>query len=222
MKIGLIGGTGDFGKGLALRLSQHFEVYVGSRYEDKAKIASDEYKKILEEFGIKPNIKYGRNDVVAERCDVIFLCIPYEHVIKTVEFLKEKLVDKILVSPVVPIKRHKESFIYIMHNGKGFASYLQEILPESKVVAALHTISAEDLSNLNKEIDGDVFVCGNDSQSKEIVSKIIEKIRNLKVYDVGDISMCIALESMTVALLNISKRYGIRNPYIKVFGSSKL
>ena len=36
MKIGIVGGTGDIGEGMALRLSPVFDVMVGSREKDKA------------------------------------------------------------------------------------------------------------------------------------------------------------------------------------------
>jgi len=36
MKIGIVGGTGDIGEGIALRFSPVFDVIVGSREKDKA------------------------------------------------------------------------------------------------------------------------------------------------------------------------------------------
>ena len=41
MKIGIIGGTGDIGKGLALRISDKHEIILGSREASKACEAAD-------------------------------------------------------------------------------------------------------------------------------------------------------------------------------------
>ncbi len=220
MKIGLIGGTGDFGKGLALRLANFYEIFIGSRYENKAREAKEEYENILKKHNIKPKLFSGENGYVAKISDVVFLCIPYKYAFETVMNLKEYLKGKIIVSPIVPMKKSGDIFVYERFNGKSFAEKLQEVLNESKIVAALHTISAEDLIHIEKTLEGDVFICGEDDKSKKIVSEIISRIKDLKVYDIGGISMSIALESITVALINISKRYGIKNPFIKIGTSS--
>jgi predicted dinucleotide-binding enzyme len=41
VKVGIVGGTGDIGEGMALRISQVHEVILGSREEERACASSD-------------------------------------------------------------------------------------------------------------------------------------------------------------------------------------
>ena len=52
MKIGIVGGTGDIGEGMALRLSSIFEVIIGSRDVDKALSSTQCCQDILQERGL--------------------------------------------------------------------------------------------------------------------------------------------------------------------------
>ena len=55
MKIGIIGGTGDIGEGMALRFSPRYDVIVGSRKEAKAIATCDLCREILHEQGLECN-----------------------------------------------------------------------------------------------------------------------------------------------------------------------
>ncbi len=216
MKIGLIGGTGDLGEGLALRLADRYEIYIGSRYKEKADRARVEYLNKLKDFKQDVKIYSDTNENVAMVSDIVVLCIPYKYTMKTIETLKDYLEKKIIISPIVPMEYSNDMFRYKLFNGRSLAETLQDTLHNSYVVAALHSISAEKLRDIRNKVTGDVLICGNHDFAKKKVSEIIENIKELKVYDIGDISMSIALESITVALLNITKKHGIKNPHIKI------
>ncbi|HIH03699.1 MAG TPA: NAD(P)-binding domain-containing protein, partial [Methanoregulaceae archaeon] len=73
MKVGVIGGTGGQGLGIALRFVQAGEdVIVGSRTVDKAEAAVTKVKEIL---GDVRNIRAGANPDVAKDADVLILTV---------------------------------------------------------------------------------------------------------------------------------------------------
>jgi len=57
MRIAILGGTGDIGEGLALRLARKHQIIVGSREAEKAQEAADAYNKRLKEKGMKDDIR---------------------------------------------------------------------------------------------------------------------------------------------------------------------
>lgn len=90
MRIALLGGTGNLGKGLAVRLSMlGYEVIVGSRSEEKALRLAKEYSEIA---GVE--VKGAVNSEAAKLCDVAFFTIPWEHAFTTAESLREELRKK--------------------------------------------------------------------------------------------------------------------------------
>jgi predicted dinucleotide-binding enzyme len=71
MRIAVIGGTGDLGRGLAARLSRKYEVIVGSREAARAMKAAEELRKI----GGSSIIGLS-NDEAASQCDSAIIAIP--------------------------------------------------------------------------------------------------------------------------------------------------
>ncbi len=217
MKIGLLGGTGDFGEGLALRLAKDYEIIVGSRYKEKAEKKAEEYIKKLESIGIEAKI-YGENNKRAtELSDVVIITIPYEYTINTIKEFPEAFKDKVLVSPVVPFKKVNGDFIYIKPKEGSAAEQISSIV-DAKVVAALHNVSAEALVDIAKEVEGDVIVLSNDDDAKYLVMDIIKSIKNLRPLDGGNLSNAHIVEAITPLLMNIGKRNKIKHPTIKILG----
>ncbi|MDY7081961.1 MAG: NAD(P)-binding domain-containing protein, partial [Halobacteria archaeon] len=91
MKIGIVGGTGDIGKGLALRIAQtgEHEVFVGSRDAEKGEKAAEEYADALDNENIR-----GGSNTDAAKTDVVILGVPYEYAVDTVESIKDELPDE--------------------------------------------------------------------------------------------------------------------------------
>ena len=109
MRVALLGGTGNLGKGLAVRLSRlGYEVVVGSRRLEKAEAKAREYESVA---GVP--IKGLENDRAAEVSDVVFFTIPWEHAFSVAEQLRDVLRDKIVVSPLVPMEKRDGVFVYV-------------------------------------------------------------------------------------------------------------
>lgn len=217
MRIGLLGGTGDFGEGLALRLAENYEIIVGSRYKEKAEKKAKEYSEKLKKIGIEAKILGEDNKRTAEISDVIIITIPYEHTITTIKEFPEAFKNKVLVSPVVPIKKVNGNFVYAKPREGSAAEEIASIV-KAKVVAALHNVSANALINIKSAVEGDVIVLSDDEDAKLTVMDIIKSIKNLRPLDGGDLSQAYIVEALTPLLMNIGKRNKIRHPTIKIIG----
>jgi len=200
MKIALLGGTGNLGKGLAVRLSMlGYEVIVGSRSEEKALRLAEEYSEVA-----KTEVRGAVNSEAAKLCDVAFFTIPWEHAFTTAESLREELRNKVVVSPLVPMKKENGVFTYVRLPEGSAAEKLAKIL-DSKVVAAFHSVPAARFADLNEKIDWDLPLCGDDDEAKATVTEIAEKL-GFRVLDAGPLRNSSLLESVTPLIINIMVR----------------
>src|SRR5262245_5319537 len=92
--IGIIGGTGDLGSGLAKAWSAAgYRVVIGSRSREKAVAFAGELG----------NGVVGQNNVAAARaCDIVVIAVPFASHEATLEEIKPAVQGKIVVDAVVP------------------------------------------------------------------------------------------------------------------------
>ncbi|MEM0441070.1 MAG: NADPH-dependent F420 reductase [Candidatus Caldarchaeum sp.] len=205
MKIAVIGGTGDMGFGLAARLVQAgYHVVIGSRKTEKALEAVEKIRIITG----KTNVEGKINNESVAGCRFVFFSVPYEgmkEIAQTVAASLEK--DSIVVSCIVP-------FVDVE---KSAAEELASSLPNgTKVVSALHTISASLLSELNVPIDSDTFVFGDDKEAKKQLVKLLVCIEGLRPVDGGPLKNSRYGEAFTRFLVGINKRYGISSAGLRI------
>ncbi|UOY10490.1 NADPH-dependent F420 reductase [Methanonatronarchaeum sp. AMET6-2] len=215
MKIGFLGGTGHIGKGLALRWGKNreHEIFIGSRDEERGKKAADEYTEILQDAGYSRVVAGGDNRFAVEKSDVVVVCIPYKSVVDTIESLRDYLDSQILISPVVPMFKSEGRFDC---RDSCAALDLDEASPEDvKVVSAFHTVPAKGLSDIDRPLDCDVVVCGDDENAKDVVFDLVDNIDGMRGLDGGDLSVSKFTEAMTPLLLNVSIRNDLPHPTIK-------
>ncbi|MFQ6136203.1 MAG: NADPH-dependent F420 reductase [Candidatus Hydrothermarchaeales archaeon] len=216
MKIALLGGTGNVGGGLALRWARNHEIIIGSRGREKAEGAADNYTKQLAEKHIPCNILGCDNATAIKRANVVVLSIPYEHVISTIDKTRESFRDKIVITPVVPMKKADGYFIYTPPKEGSAAVEVKNALPEStKVVSIYHSIPSEKLADLDKVLEYDVIICGDDENAKHVVSDLTKEIKNLRPLDGGPLAVSSMVEAMTPLLMNIMIKNRLKNPSIK-------
>ena len=222
MKIGIIGGTGGMGKGFALRWSQNHDVIVGSRDASRASDSAKEYTNLAKEaFGeIKGTISGNDNLSVAKESDVLILSIPYENIDSTCSGILPEIKDScVVVSPIVPMTKTDVGFEFIpMKEHKPFSYQLvsNHIKDKSKLVSAFHVISEKKLVNPTLELDYDIFVCGDDDASVQVVNGLINEIKGLRPIYLGPGELSYMAEISTPLLLNAMIRNKIKNPGIKI------
>ena len=214
MKIGIVGGTGDIGEGMALRLSPKYDVIVGSREEIKAVATCETCRETLQVQGMKCSLAGVTNQRAVDEADVVVLAIPFKHVTPTLKTLTG-FEGKIVVSPVNPIER--TNYFYFAPPPEGSAAMMiKGMLPESATVcAAFNNIAANKWKVLDEELDYSVAVCCDDDGAKQKVMEIVNTISSLRAYDAGPLATASIVESMTPLLLNIARFNKLRDVGVK-------
>src|SRR5262245_14643831 len=102
MSIGILGGTGDQGKGLARRfaLAGH-EVIIGSRSAERARQAA-------ESLGDGLAARGEENAAAAREADIVIVAVPYDGHRSLLESLRDDLTGKIVVDCVNPLGFDKQ------------------------------------------------------------------------------------------------------------------
>lgn len=205
MKIAILGGTGSIGGGLALRWALNHDIIIGSRKFEKAELTADKYRTVLKESAGKSCSIYGcLNADAVNEADVIVLSVPYEHVVSTIETSQLNLKEQIVISIVVPMEK-ADFFKYTPPACGSAAMEIKSMLPKGvKLVSAFHNVSAKKLYNTNKELDMDVFICGDDNEANLVVCKLVEDIQKLRPLIAGPLEVSSMVESLTPLLVNLA------------------
>ena len=203
-KIGLIGGTGPFGRGLGLRFAMAGdEVFIGSRDPSRAHTVARE----IAEAGTDLRVSGSSNEEVALGADVVFLTVAFEGHETTVKGLQGYLDEKIVVDAVVPLDRSLGRFRSVIVEQGSAAEQAQALLPKARVIGAFHTISAKQLLVPNHSFLCDVFVCGDDAPAKRLVMAQAEKIVGVRAIDGEGLVCSRYVEGMVALMLNINRVY---------------
>lgn len=214
MEIGIIGGTGAFGKGLVLRWGVCHRVLIGSRDAKKAETVANECRTSLDSATKTADIAGYTNAEVARQAEVIVLSVKFENLGPIIESCGDSLKSKIVISPVAALEKNSFFQCSTLDHGSA-AAYLQDNLPASKIIAALHTIPSHRLRHWDKEISGDVPVCGDDSQAKRTVMDLIVEIKSLTPIDAGPLKAAGLVETIVPLLLNLKLFGGLKSTSVQ-------
>ncbi len=222
MKIGIIGGTGGMGKGFALRWCKNHEILIGSRDAQRASDAATEYLQTAKQaFGsINGKISGTDNDSVATQSDVLILSIPYENIDSVCSGLLGKIKDNCtVISPIVPMTKTDIGFEFIpLKENKPFSHQMvqKHMKNKNKLVSAFHVISEKKLVDPTFTLDYDIFVCGDDKESIDVVNGLIGEISGLRPIFLGSGALAYLAEISTPLLLNAMIKNKMKNPGIKI------
>jgi len=222
MKIGIVGGTGGMGKGFAIRWCQNHDILIGSRDAARAANSASEYLKIASEFfgNVKGTITGNDNLSITKESDVLILSIQYDHIDSTCsQLLPNVKEDCVVISPIVPMKKTELGFEFIpIIEKKPFSFELVQkyMKDKTKLVSAFHVISEKKLANPTLSLDYDIFVCGDDQKSVNVVNELIKEIKGLRPIYLGSGSLSYLAEISTPLLLNAMIKNKMKNPGIKL------
>ena len=210
MKIGIVGGTGDIGEGMAIRLSPQFDVIVGSREKEKAEATCQFGIETLKKRGQNCSLTGVSNQQAVDNAEIIILAIPFKHLLGTLETL-HGFEGKIVISPVNPMEK-KDFFTFVPPSEGSAALLVKRLLPPTaRICTAFNTIAANRWKLLEEELDYSVPVCGDDPDAKRQVMEIVNRISKLHAYDAGPLAASHLVESLTPLLLNIARYNKIRD-----------
>jgi NADPH-dependent F420 reductase len=204
VKIGIVGGTGEIGEGLAMRLGPRHDVVIGSREAEKASASSAECMGILRGRGTPCILRGVTNQEAVDHGEVVILAIPFTHLAPTVSSLTG-LGKKIVVTPVNPMQKADIFFFAPPPEGSA-ALLLQKLLPPgTRICTAFNNVAANRWRALEDPLDYSVAVCGDDAGAKLVVRQVVESVPNLKAFDAGPLAVSPMIESITPLLLNIAR-----------------
>jgi len=207
MQIALLGGTGDIGQGLALRLAHDtgHDVVVGSRDAQKACTKADEYETELADRNVDTSIGAAENPEAAAGADIVVLSVPAYYLSDTVEAVADALTDAVLVSPAVGMQRGEAGLHY---NPPGVGSVTElaaQVAPDDvPVVGAFHNLAAGRLADLDADLGWDVPVVADDDDAKETVTAVVDEVGGLRPLDAGPLANAGEVESLTALLINLA------------------
>ena len=206
LTVGILGGTGDQGRGLAYRFGRAGQrVVIGSRSAERGAHAAAEIAALP---GITAEVMGTGNSEASQLADVVIVAVPWEGHAETVASVRGPLQGKIVVDCVNPLGFDAKG-PYALRVPEGSAAQQTEsLLPESRVCAAFHHVSAVVLSDpAVQSVDLDVLVLGEDRQAVSVVIALAGRIDGMRGVFAGRLRNAGQIEAFTANIIAINRRY---------------
>ncbi|MFI6820738.1 NADPH-dependent F420 reductase [Micromonospora sp. NPDC050187] len=208
LTVGIIGGTGDQGRGLAYRFARAGQaVLIGSRSAERAEEAAQEIAS-LPGVAADATVTGAGNEEVARRSDVVIVAVPWDGHAATVAALAGPLAGKIVVDCVNPLGFDKQGPYALTVEEGSAVQQAAALLPESRVCAAFNHVSAPLLADPEVDrIQLDVLVCTEDRDAAAMVAALAARIPGMRGIYAGRLRNAHQIEAFTANLIAINKRY---------------
>ncbi|GAA4960656.1 NADPH-dependent F420 reductase [Uniformispora flossi] len=200
--VGVLGGTGEQGRGLAYRLAVAGQkVIIGSRSADRAESAAAE---------LGAGVRGTDNATCAAESDVVIVAVPWEGHKELLASLAGQLAGKIVVDCVNPMGFDKQGAYSLPVEEGSAAQQAAAVLPESRVTAAFHHVSAVLLLDPNVEaLDTDIMVLGDERAATDIVQALAGRIPGMRGVYAGRLRNAGQVEALTANLISVNRRYKV-------------
>ena len=214
--VAVVGGTGEQGRGLALRWSAAgYDVTIGSRASARASAEVEKLNRLHSNISLSSDDNKG----AAGGADIIVLTVPFKFQQSTVEDIAACLDGKILVDVTVPLVPPRVARVQLPEAGSAVVN-VQRILGDNvRVVSAFQNVSAHHLNDLNQKIKCAVLVCGDDVEAREETIKLVAAAGMRGVHG-GPLVNSVVAEALTSVLIGINRRYKIPGAGIIITGLS--
>jgi NADPH-dependent F420 reductase len=194
MKVAILGGTGDFGRALAKRLSAAGDdVVIGSRDAERAQAAAREL-----------GVDGGPNQEVVRDADLVVLAVTAGAAVQTAKSLARAIGSTPLLS-VASELRFGDGGVRPGSEGASVAEQVAAVVP-GPVAAGLHSLAARTLGG-NRRPDEDAFICGDDAGAKELALELASRLVAGRALDAGSLANARALEALTAVIVSLNRRY---------------
>lgn len=214
MTVGILGGTGKEGSGLAMRWAlSGYTVIIGSRDAARAEARAAELNAIIG----GDYIKGMNNEDAARISNLVVLSVPYDAHRTTLEAVRAHLVGKILLDITVPLAPPRVHIVHVPDNISPALEAQAFLGSDVRVVAGFHNVSAEKLKDPYGEVDCDVLIFGDDATAKSDVIHLAEAA-HLRGIDAGPLANAVAAEALTSVLIYINKTYKVKGAGIRITG----
>jgi NADPH-dependent F420 reductase len=218
--IAVIGGTGDQGFGIVLRLAKAGErIVIGSRQQQKAEDAAKRARGIL---GGNAVVDGMENPKAAAAADIIIMSVPFAAHVDMIKSVADSVTpEDIFVDVVVPLSTAVgggASTALGVWEGSA-AQQAVKLLPRgTRVASAFHNVVAEALQDLTRKVDCDVIVCADSQDTRKIVMELVNEVEGVRAIDGGRLENSRIVEQLTALLIGINIRYKVKDAGIRITG----
>ncbi len=204
MHIGVLGGTGPAGRGIATRLAASgHRVTVGSRDRDRAAQVVDELRARWGDriAGLEPGTNHDAADA-----ELVVLATVWDAAVATAEAHAAQLDGKVVISMANGLRKEGRQFVPVLTARGSIAAEVKAVAPDALVVAAFHLVPAAALADISRPLTGDVLVVG-DEEGRPTVLDLVDAIPDLRAFDAGPLENAVGLETFSAALLTVNLQH---------------
>ena len=151
---------------------------------------------------------YTSDPNVLGEADIVIVAVPWEGHRELLTELAPVLAGKVVIDCVNPLGFDKQGAYPLKVEEGSAAEQAAAVLPESRVVAAFHHVSAVLLLDEAVDtVDTDVLVLGDDREATDVVQALAERITGMRGIFAGRLRNAGQVEAMTANLISINRRY---------------
>lgn len=200
--VGILGGTGPAGRGVAIRLAScGYEVVLGSRDAVRASGVADAMSVRGE-----GTVRGDTNEVAAE-CDLVVVATPWDSAVATVSALRDRLAGKVVISMVNALAREAREMVPLYPARGSMAAQIAHALPDSAIVGAFHHLPASLMEDLDSGLDADVVIFSDDPDARSKVNEIVDSMAGLRGVIAGSMSLASPIEAFTAVCISVNIRH---------------
>src|SRR5205807_541046 len=177
-------------------------VAVGSRSEERAAEAATKIRSLVPDA----EIDAGRNEDIVGDADVVFLTAREDAQAEAVRALASALEGKIVVSIANPLTVSEGAAVYRPPPEGSLAEEAQADAPGACVVGAFHEIRVSRFAKVDRPIDSDTVVTGDDDEAKATVMELARAV-GVRPVDGGPLRNSRYVEAFVAVLIAINFRY---------------
>jgi len=204
-RIGIIGGTGPMGRGLAARFARAgIEVRIGSRDAAKGEATAIE---IAARLGDGAAPVTGATNAEVARCPIVVLAVPYDSLASSLDMIEGAAGQALIVSTVNPLAFDGDGPRPLRLEAGSAAEEVAQRFPDARVVAAFNTVAGPVLNDLEHPVEDDVLVAGDDEEAVATVVALADRIDGARGVAAGKLRLAVVLESLTPVLISVNSRY---------------
>ncbi len=206
MRLGIIGGTGPAGRGLAVRAGRAgHDVLVGSRDAQRARDV------VAELPGAPiPGVEGCANEDAAG-AELVVAATPWDALIATMRPLAASLEDKVVVSMANALVRIRGEMNALLPGRGSMAAELQAALPRSRVTGAFHHLPAALMEDPASGLVADVLVCGDHADARAATCALVDSLEGLRAVDAGSLAQAGPIEAFTAVCITVNIRHKVHS-----------
>lgn len=218
-KIGILGGTGPEGSGLAYRWARAGEhIVIGSR---DAQRAAETAARLRTRIGGTVQIDGADNAAAVAQCEIVVLTVPFSGQAALLKQLKSAWrAETVVIDTTVPLAATvggAPTRMLGVWQGSA-AEQTKELLPTGvSMAAAFQNLGAEALAG-DGPVDCDVLVCSDDEKAKQIALELAGTIPGARALNGGKLENARIVESLTALLIGLNMRYKVHAAGIRFTG----